>query len=133
MEVVVMPSPWRRSHSEALVPGQELVAGHPEFFPRPVIPVDPAAGGVSLPVARISVPHPGASLPAPLVRADCISVGVALLPFEPFLAGDPDVITPVLVGLWGVPPTAVIGAPVILVVGPGALLPDPIAVAVVAD
>ena len=126
MEVVVMPSPWRRSHSEALVPGRELVAGHPEFFPREVIPVDPAAGWVSLPVASISEPHPGASLPAPLVRAD-----LALLPGEEFVAGDPDVIAPVLVGLWGVPPTAVIGAVVNLVVGPGALLPDPVAVAVV--
>ena len=132
MEVVVMPSPWRRSHSPAPVPGGELVAVHPVFFLPIIIPVDPAAVGVSLAIAAVSVPRPGAVLPDPLVVAFFSTVILAPIPFGEFVAADPVVITPVVVGLWGVPPTAVIGAEVTLVVRPRALLPDPIAVAVVA-
>merc|ERR1712190_6023 len=126
-----MPSPWRRSHSPAPVPGGELVAVHPEFLIVPVIPVDPAAISVTLAFARISVIHPGAFLPDPLAVANFNFVLVAPPPVSEFVAADPPVIAPVVVGLWGVPPAAVIGAPVFLVVGIGALLPDPIAVAVV--
>ena len=94
-----MPSPWRRSHSPAPVPGPELVAVHPEFFLPPVIPVDPAAFGVSLALARISVVHPGAFLPDPLVVASFNNV-LAPRPFSELVAGDPVVIAPVIVELW---------------------------------
>ena len=131
MEVVVMPSPWRWSHSPAPVPGGELVAVHPVFFLPIIIPVDPAAISVTLAVATVSVPARGAFLPDPLAVALFNFVLMAPIPCIPLVAADPPVIAPVVVGLWGVPPAAVIGAPVILVVGPGALLPDPIVVAVV--
>ena len=89
-----MPSPWRRSHSPAPVPGPELVAVHPEFFLPPVIPVDPAAFGVSLALARISVVHPGAFLPDPLVVAVDVflldSRAAALFPAVELVAGDPE-------------------------------------------
>ena len=51
-------------------------------------------------------------------------------PFGELVAGDPPVVVPVIEGLGvRVPPAAVIVAVVDLVVGPGALLPDPFAVA----
>ena len=49
------------------------------------------------------------------------------------VAGDPPVIGPVVIEAWRVPPTAVIGAVVLLVVEAGALLPEPVAVARIVD
>ena len=58
---------------------------------------------------------------------------MAPLPFSELVAEDQGVVALVIVGLWGVPPEAVIAAVVDLVVGLGALLPDPVAPALVAD
>ena len=54
----------------------------------------------------------------------------APVPCVELVAGDPPVVGPVIVAVIAVPPAAVIGAVVDLVVRPGAVLPDPVAVAV---
>ena len=70
MEVVVMPSPWRWSHSFVTPPPiLELVAFHYPFDIKFIIIVDPAAFNVTIAFARVSVVAIGALLPDPLVSA----------------------------------------------------------------
>ena len=74
----------------AILPAIEVVAGDPEFFPAPVVPVDPAAAVlhvVGLPIAGGAVPHLGAFFPDPLVVAPA---AVALFPAVEIVAGDPE-------------------------------------------
>ena len=135
MEVVVMPSPWRWSHSPAiLLPSLEQVAVHPVFLlPVPVIPVDPAAVSLFLAFAGFSVPHPGAFIKVPIVEAlvdHFVFVDYALVPFGEFVAGDPEFYKilgiPVDIAAAGLETLAwALVSPVL----PGAILPDPIAVA----
>ena len=96
-----------------------------------LMPVHPAVAFEALEVACVSVPRCPALIPVPLVVACLLdpAVTIALCPSGELVAADPPVIRPVIVEIWGVPPTAVISAVVGLVVGPGALLPDPFAVA----
>ena len=140
MEVVVMPSPWRWSHSPAMFTTSLLlkaVAGEPIFVPLLAIPVEPAAFSFCLALASVSVKAVEAVLRKPCIVAVIIKEVSKPAPIRfvvKLVAADPVVITPVVVGLWGVPPAAVIvlnSAKVLLVVGIFALLPYPFAVAVV--
>ena len=128
-----MPSPWRWSHSKAiLLPVPVFVAGDPVFALLPVIPVDPAAVSVSLAFAGISVPHPEAILKDPFVAAVFhYIVAVALVPFGVvFVAGDPEflkiLVIPVDIAAAGLEtlPIAFVSVP-----HRRAILPDPIAFA----
>ena len=105
----------------------------PVFLTPVVVPVDPASAFVALEVAGGSPPCLPALIKDPLVVAVLLDdpvVTLAPLPCGELVAGDPPVVAPVIEGLSvRVPPAAVIGAVVDLVVGPGALLPDPVAVA----
>ena len=136
-----MPSPWRWSHSPAMFttsPLLKAVAGEPIFVPLLAIPVEPAAFSFFLAIASVSVKAVEAILLPPLIVAVISHVKDVRISTNFFVvklvAADPVVITPVVVGLWGVPPAAVIvlnSAKVLLVVGIFALLPYPFAVAVV--
>jgi len=83
----------------------------------------------------------GAILPDPVavavIRRTAGAAGparpIALLPGEELVAGNPEVIVPVVVHRGGVPPTAVLSAEVGLVVHAGAFFPDPVTPAVVAE
>jgi len=116
----------------AFVPRVEIVAGD-----KPDVLVVVVALFLVIPAAVFVAPVPsivkaGALLPDPVAVAVITSRSLilAILPRVESVAADPVVVIPVLVILRGVPPSAGIFAVVDLVIQSGALLPDPVAVAV---
>ena len=116
----------------------ELVAGDPPVI-GPVVILAwrvPPTAVISAVVALVV--EVGALLPDPVAvavipRVVVAPVPLAFLPGGELVAGHPEVIGPVIIHLGGVPPTAVIGAVVGLVVHAGAFFPDPVTPAVVAE
>ena len=112
----------------------ELVAGDPPVIGPVVIEawrVIPTT--VIFAVVRLVV-ELGALLPDPVAIGAFTDVNhLAFLPGVELFATHPEVIGPVIIHLWGVPPTAFIDAVVALVVHAGAFFPDPVTPAVVAE
>ena len=130
--VIVAPVPL------ALFPGGEFIAGDPPVIGPVVIeawavPPTAVVGAVVGLVIELGAVFPDpVAVAAPIGLVDA-PVPLAFLPGGELVAGNPEVIGPVVVHLWGVPPTAVIRAVVGLVVHAGAIFPDPVTPAVVAE